>query len=180
MVSARASHCVWTEFVARFTVVGECAEIKMGPQFVMGKFDFGSPPQISGQQPLGNIAAGVKCSQQFAHALVRTLASSGVPTWLNEGLAVVMESDDRAWAEERVEQYGRAIPLERIVTSFGRLSGGEAELAYASSAVAVRRMLDEAGGYAIANLLRDLGSGVEFETAFARRMNRSFAAFVRH
>ena len=65
-----------------------------------------------------------------------------------------------------------------VAKSVARLNGAGAELAYASSALAVRRMLDEAGGFAIANLLRDLGAGVAFETAFARRMNRPLAAFV--
>lgn len=117
-------------------------------------------------------------AHEFAHALVRTLASNHVPTWLNEGIAVVLESGDLGWADQRVQQDGGTIPIERLTGSFARLNGVEAELAYASSALAVRRMLDEAGGYAIANLLRDLGAGVAFDTAFARRMNRSLADFV--
>jgi hypothetical protein len=62
-------------------------------------------------------------------------------------------------------------------TSFGRLSADQAQLAYATSAVAARRLIDDAGGVAIANLLRDLGEGVPFEEAFQHRMQRSFAEF---
>jgi hypothetical protein len=50
-------------------------------------------------------------------------------------------------------------------------------LAYATSALTVRRMLDEAGGFAVANLLRDLGEGVAFNAAFLHRMQRSFEDF---
>jgi hypothetical protein len=57
------------------------------------------------------------------------------------------------------------------------LSGGDAALAYAVSAVAARRLLDEAGGPAVANLLRDLGEGVDFEPAFERRMQKSLGQF---
>ena len=47
-----------------------------------------------------------------------------------------------------------------------------------TSALAVREMLDAAGGFAIANLLRDLGAGVDFDEAFTRRMTRSFADWM--
>ena len=38
-------------------------------------------------------------------------------------------------------------------------------------------LLDEAGGFAIANLLRDLGEGVDFNAAFLHRMQRNFEDF---
>jgi hypothetical protein len=117
-------------------------------------------------------------THEFAHALIRTLATSGVPTWLNEGFAAAVESDHLDWATTRVEAAGRALPLDMLTAGFGRFDAVGAELAYASSAVAVRRLLDESGGVAVANLLRDLGQGADFEAAFARRMQRSFAAFA--
>ena len=117
-------------------------------------------------------------THEFAHALVRTLAPQGVPTWLNEGLATAVEADTLDWATARLVKAGGSMPLSTLATGFGRFDGADAELAYATSAVAVRRMLDESGGYAVANLLRDLGDGSDFEAAFARRMQRPFADFV--
>jgi tetratricopeptide (TPR) repeat protein len=117
-------------------------------------------------------------AHEFTHALVRTLSSRAVPAWLNEGLAAALESDDQAWAERRVAAAGSPVPLRHLVGSFGRLQGEEAELAYASSALAVRRLIDEAGGYAVANLLRDLGNGADFESAFLHRIQRSFDSFA--
>lgn len=38
-------------------------------------------------------------------------------------------------------------------------------------------MLNEVGGFAVANLLRDLGDGVDFEPAFQHRFQRPFASF---
>ena len=38
-------------------------------------------------------------------------------------------------------------------------------------------MLQDAGGFAVANLIRDLGDGVDFDTAFAHRIQRSFDDF---
>jgi hypothetical protein len=45
------------------------------------------------------------------------------------------------------------------------------------SALAARRLIDEAGGPAVTNLLRDLGSGVDFEDAFLHRIQKSLADF---
>jgi hypothetical protein len=116
-------------------------------------------------------------AHEFVHALVRDLASTSVPTWFNEGLAGALEADniDRALADLR--DVSTLPSLDQLKTSFARLSAPAATAAYALSAVAVRRLLDEAGGTAVANLLRDLGAGEPFEQAFARRMNRSLADF---
>ena len=40
-------------------------------------------------------------SHEFTHALIRTLASRGVPAWLNEGLATALETGNLEWAEKQ-------------------------------------------------------------------------------
>jgi tetratricopeptide (TPR) repeat protein len=117
-------------------------------------------------------------AHEFTHAVVRALAPRNVPTWLNEGLATALETGDTAWAQERVTRAGGPMSLETLRTSFGRLTGDQAQLAYATSALAVRQLLDEAGGFAMTNLLRDLGEGVDFDVAFAHRIQRSFAEWT--
>ena len=116
-------------------------------------------------------------AHEFSHALIRSLATRGLPTWLNEGLASVLEGDDLAWADKTLSKVSKPPSLARLSGSFGKLSGGDAQLAYAMSARAAKRLLDEAGGAAIANLLRDLGEGVEFEAAFSHRIQRSLSDF---
>ncbi|MGH9221262.1 MAG: tetratricopeptide repeat protein [Vicinamibacterales bacterium] len=116
-------------------------------------------------------------AHEFAHALIRSLATRNLPTWLNEGLASVLESDDLGWATHLVGKAGFVPPLGRLAPPFAKLSGGDAQLAYAASALAARRLLDEAGGTAVANLLRDLGDGIDFEDAFQRRIQKSLAEF---
>jgi tetratricopeptide (TPR) repeat protein len=115
-------------------------------------------------------------SHELAHALIRTLASRGVPAWLNEGLATALETGNLDWAEKRAAAQP-PVPLRALQAGFGRFSGDQAQLAYATSALAARRLLEEAGGFAIANLLRDLGEGVAFEAAFLHRIQRPFAEF---
>ncbi|HWI20349.1 MAG TPA: tetratricopeptide repeat protein [Vicinamibacterales bacterium] len=116
-------------------------------------------------------------AHEFTHALIRSMATSQIPTWLNEGLASVLESDSLEWATSRLEKVERLPSLRELSGPFGKLSGADAQVAYAASALAARRLLEEAGGAAIANLLRDLGAGVDFESAFLHRMQKTLADF---
>ena len=58
------------------------------------------------------------------------------------------------------------------------LSESDAALAYATSEVAVRRLLGEVGGIAMANLLRDLGQGVPLDQAFEHRIYPSLETLL--
>jgi tetratricopeptide (TPR) repeat protein len=116
-------------------------------------------------------------AHEFSHALIRSLATRGLPAWLNEGLASVLEADDLAWADKTMSAVSKPPPLSRLAGSFGKLSGADARVAYATSARAAKRLLDQAGGAVIASLLRDLGDGVEFEAAFLHRIQRSLSDF---
>lgn len=111
-------------------------------------------------------------AHEYVHALIHEVAPSGVPMWLNEGLAAALE-DEQPEAEKAVSP----IPLGTLGRSFGRLPREEAQRAYAFSTYAVRRLLDDAGGYAVMNLIRDLGANVPFETAFEHRIQRTLADF---
>ena len=154
------------------------SDITRSPEWAAGAYDGTIRVPMRGalkdEQELDRVLA-----HEFTHALVRTLSASAIPTWLNEGLATVFESRDRnglEWAEHRVT-LSKPVRLDILRTSFGRFNGGQAQLAYATSALAVRRMLREAGGFAVANLIHDLGEGVEFEAAFAHRIQRTFDDF---
>lgn len=116
-------------------------------------------------------------AHEFTHALVRLLAPRNVPTWLNEGLASALETGDLSWAERQAARASGTVPLSALGGSFGHLNGDQAALAYAVSALAVRRLIQDNGGFAVANLLRDLGEGEDFEQAFEHRMLLSFADF---
>jgi tetratricopeptide (TPR) repeat protein len=114
---------------------------------------------------------------EFVHALIRSLADRNVPAWLNEGLATALEDDGVEWAARQIRKAKQVPSLAVLQTAFGRLAGAEAQAAYATSALAAQRLLDDVGGTAVANLLRDIGEGIEFEKAFEHRMQRSFADF---
>jgi tetratricopeptide (TPR) repeat protein len=151
-------------------------DITRSPSWAAGAFDGTIRVPMRGalrnQRELDRVLA-----HEFTHALVRSLAVRGIPTWLDEGLAAMLESDDISWAEQRLADTPARVPLHSLQNGFGRLSADEAQLAYATSALAVRRMVAEAGGVAVANLVRDLGDGVAFDTAFFNRIQRRFGDF---
>lgn len=114
-------------------------------------------------------------AHEFTHALIRTIAPAGVPTWLSEGLATALERDVAADPERPAGVV--LLPLELLEGPFTAFDPDRASLAYLTSAVAARRLLDTAGGVAVTNLLRDLGGGADFHDAFARRMPFTFYTF---
>jgi len=116
-------------------------------------------------------------AHEFTHALIRSLAPRNVPTWINEGIAAALERESLDWASDLVKKAGGPAPLAALTRSFGRLSGQQAELAYATSALAARSLLDANGGVAMSNLLRDLGHGEPIAPAFEHRMNESLEQF---
>jgi len=114
-------------------------------------------------------------AHEFTHALIRSLAPRGVPVWLDEGLATTLERADWDATDQSVPAV--AVPLGALAGPFGRFDEAQARAAYAMSAFAARRLLDEAGGFAVANLLRDLGAGEAFAEAFEHRIQRSLGEF---
>ena len=152
-------------------------DITRSPQWAAAAFDGIIRVPMRGAGEKGEDLDRV-LAHEFSHALIRSLATRGLPTWLNEGLASVLESDDLSWADEHGRATVPKLPSLRCLSGpFGKLSGADAQVAYAASALAAKRLLDEAGGAAIANLLRDLGEGVEFEAAFLHRIQKSLADF---
>ena len=107
---------------------------------------------------------------EFTHVLVTSIAPRGVPTWLNEGLAVVFEPKGRAWSETALEKTDNRIPFGALAKSFKGLSTNDAPTAYAQSADAVGRMIDLAGEWSVVALLQDIGRGRPFPEAFGERM----------
>ena len=118
-------------------------------------------------------------AHEFTHALVHSLAPRGVPKWLDEGLATALEREQPEAPKETDEPAKPLplIPLRELQAGFGRFNGAQATLAYATSGLVVRRLLDDEGGLAVINLIKDLASGADLATAFERRMHRTLADF---
>lgn len=175
-------------------------DITRSPSWAGGLYDGRIRVPVSG---LGDRALAARelaeldrvLAHEFTHALTQSLGGRRVPTWLDEGLATALErggDPDTTPAVESPESLQAAaaraaassgpdstIPLSRLSSGFGNLSDADARAAYATSERAARALLESAGGSAVANLLRDLKDGVRFDSAFERRIQRSFDQFER-
>jgi hypothetical protein len=151
-------------------------DITRSPQWAAAVFDGTIRVPMRGAGEKGEDLDRV-LAHEFTHALIRGMATRGLPTWLNEGLAAALESDSLDWATRTMEKAPVIPSLKALTPPFTKFNGAEAQIAYSMSAIAARRLLDEAGGAAIANLLRDLGDEVPFEEAFLHRIQRSLGDF---
>lgn len=117
---------------------------------------------------------------EYVHALVAQLGGRRVPQWVNEGLATALEPGGLDRSRNVLSRVTSRPSLEDLHGGFGGFTGDTVGIAYATSAVAVNRMMYLRGGASgVVILLQDLGQGVEFETAFHRRMGLWYDEFVR-
>ena len=151
-------------------------DITQSPAWAGGSFDGRIRVPVRGA--LQNLTEFERVlAHEFTHALVRSLGSRHVPQWLDEGLASYYEGGDPGSSRALVKSAPALIPMTRLERSFADLDSRAARLAYAQSAVAVARLLEQAGPVEMVNLLTDLGAGVPFADAFARRMFMTYAEF---
>jgi tetratricopeptide (TPR) repeat protein len=117
-------------------------------------------------------------SHELVHAVVAMVGGRAVPAWVNEGLATVLESAD-AGEMDVTPARGRVQPaLSSLHGTFVGFSRQDAEVAYASSARAVRRLIEQCGTAAVVALLQDLSRGAPFASAFHHRLAMRYEDFA--
>ena len=114
---------------------------------------------------------------EFVHAVVVMLGGRNVPVWLNEGLATILERGGAEESERVLAATSARPPLQQLHRSFSGLSGDDAQVAYALSAYAVRRMMELRSPSAVVTLLQDLGRGVSFANAFHQHIGVRYEDF---
>ncbi len=115
---------------------------------------------------------------EVVHAVVAALGGRTVPAWLNEGLATVLEPAGSEAAEAALAGTSIRPALPHLHRSFVNLPTSDAEVAYAFSAQAVRRLIELRGMPALVSLLRDLANGVQFQNAFYQRFAMRYEDFA--
>jgi tetratricopeptide (TPR) repeat protein len=105
---------------------------------------------------------------ELTHSFVHSLGGPHCPTWLQEGLAQLMEPRSISMYAQQLGPLFRerkAIPLSVLEHSFTRFSDFQAQIAYAESLAAVEYLRGRYGIGEIVRMLESIGSGVEPETA---------------
>jgi tetratricopeptide (TPR) repeat protein len=116
-------------------------------------------------------------THEFTHALIHTLAPNGVPLWLGEGLAVNFEGSDLNVPLAELKKTDSRPALTQLEGSFRSLDTKAAKVAYAQSAIAVQRLLQEAGASSVVGILTEIGRGTSFPEAFQRHTGMSYEEF---
>jgi tetratricopeptide (TPR) repeat protein len=150
-------------------------DITLSPAWAAGSYDgtIRIPTRGALDQPeeLERILA-----HEFVHAVVATIGGRDVPTWLNEGLASMLEPG--AEVEEAAAHAGpERISLSQLERGFTRLTAEQAQRAYAQSMLAVQKAVQLRGTPAIVTLLEDLRRGVPFANAFYQRLSMRYEEF---
>jgi tetratricopeptide (TPR) repeat protein len=103
---------------------------------------------------------------EFVHAVIAYTAPRNVPTWVNEGLASVLDSSDRGWVQRALGRTRERVPLDDLDGGFGDLDGASARVAYAESAVAAELLCERVGSN-LGIFLQMLGSGHTVDQALS-------------
>jgi hypothetical protein len=136
------------------------------PEWADGSFD--TRIRIPVRGALGDrVAFDRVLIHELVHAMIASVAATGVPAWLHEGLAMRLEPDDASAAERRMRAGRVFVPLANLQERFSHLSQRQALAAYDESVIAadvlVRRLGNQTG-----ILLQDLASGTEVSDAVER------------
>jgi tetratricopeptide (TPR) repeat protein len=117
---------------------------------------------------------------ELTHSFLRSIAGGRCPTWLNEGVAELMEPRSSSSYASRLSALFRerkAIPFSALEGSYTRFSDIQAQVAYAESLSGVEYLRDRYGMGEVLRMLRNIGSGAEPEMALRQRTGMDYSAF---
>jgi len=117
---------------------------------------------------------------ELTHSFLRSLAGGRCPTWLNEGMAELMEprsSGIYAQPLAALFQQRREIPFSVLEHPFIRFSDAQAQVAYAESLSAVEYLRERYSIGEVVRMLRNIGSGVEPELALRQSTGMDYSVF---
>jgi hypothetical protein len=117
---------------------------------------------------------------ELTHTFVNNISAGRCPTWLNEGIAQLMEPKSLGGDGRQLAQLFKAqrnIPLNVLESSFMRFSGAEAYVAYAESLAAVTYINDSYGVGDIQRILQRLSEGSSTEAAMRSSIHSDYGQF---
>ena len=118
---------------------------------------------------------------ELTHSFLSSLAGGRCPTWLNEGMAQMMEPRSSSIFAQPLAvlfQQRKAIPFSVLEHPFIRFSDAQAQVAYAESLSGVEYLRERYGMGEVLRMLRNIGSGVEPELALRQRTGMDYSAFA--
>jgi len=117
---------------------------------------------------------------EYTHVVIHDITGGRIPTWLNEGLALIEQRTPMDGVVDRVRQVaheGKLPSLGSLNGSFVGLTASEAGMAYAASYTAGTFLIERWSRWDVQRLLRQLGEGASFEKALEEATGRSVSEF---
>jgi tetratricopeptide (TPR) repeat protein len=114
---------------------------------------------------------------ELAHSFIAQLSAGRCPPWLHEGIAQLLEPRTLRGEGHRLSllfQAQRNLPLNTLESSFLRLSGDQANLAYAESLAAVSYINDSYGLGDIQSILQRISQGSSTEAALRATIHSDY------
>jgi tetratricopeptide (TPR) repeat protein len=133
--------------------------------------------------PLGGVSAVEPqlervLRHELTHSFLYWLAKGRCPTWLNEGVAQLMEPRTAAMYAPQLGPLfldRKAIPFSVLERPFMHFSDLQAEVAYAESLAAVEYLRDRYGLGDVVRMLESIGSGVQPERALTNSTGMDYS-----
>ncbi|HET9406009.1 MAG TPA: peptidase MA family metallohydrolase [Candidatus Sulfotelmatobacter sp.] len=119
---------------------------------------------------------------ELTHSFVASLGAGRCPTWLNEGIAQMMEGRSSSGLPQEVGQLFRErkeIPLSVLQGSFVRFSNIQAQVAYAESLAAADYLRQRYGMGEVRRMLESIASGVPDEQALRNSTGLDYSELER-
>jgi hypothetical protein len=119
---------------------------------------------------------------ELAHSFIAQITRGRSPTWLNEGVAQIVEPQSSAANGHRLALLygaGRNLPLNELEASFIHFSPAEAQVAYAQSLVSVEYIREVYGMSSVLFILKNIGAGQSTEAAMRSTIHSGYAQFQR-
>jgi hypothetical protein len=119
---------------------------------------------------------------ELTHSFIASLGWGRCPTWLNEGLAQIMEGRTLSGVAPELSQLfhdRKEVPLPVLEGSFTRFSSLQAEVAYAESLAAVEYLRDRYGLGEILRMVESIGTGESSEQALRNGTGLDYSGLER-
>lgn len=117
---------------------------------------------------------------ELTHSFVNQLSLGHCPTWLNEGIAQMMEPQALGWRAARLADLFRGqheIPLNLLEAGFSSFNRDQAGIAYDESLAAVEFIKGRYGMYDVLAIVQRIGQGESTETALRQVLHDDYGQF---
>jgi tetratricopeptide (TPR) repeat protein len=136
---------------------------------------------ISGLQEV-NSDLSRTLKHELAHSFINSVTRGRAPTWLNEGIAQLVEPQTSSSNGSRLSALfssNRNIPLNELEAPFIRFGVAEAQVAYAQSLVSAEYIREQYGMSSLNFILKRLGEGQSTESSMRAGIHSGYAQFQR-